>query len=111
MGLRSLLGHLGPSRRRALLVAVPAGAVCGLLLLLTPQDALVGLRTSPLLFGAVCLAALANALVFVELLRYFVPQFSGWSESRHFRWVGVAFLLLCAVQYAGVRVALSVHAL
>jgi hypothetical protein len=53
--------------------------------------------------------ALSTAVVVLEMIRGISLRLAGWSDERHFIWVGVTFVLLFIIQYTGVRVALSAH--
>jgi len=58
----------------------------------------------------VAVGALSNAIVILEMIRGISPRLAGWSDERHFIWVGVTFVVLFIIQYTGIRVALSAHA-
>jgi hypothetical protein len=107
MAFRGFFSDLTPKRRVALMVAI-------VLWIATAYWFVFGVFRVPAsqlpLYTAVVFAgfgALSTAVVVVEMVRGISSRYSSWSDERHFLWVALVFAGLFAMQYTGLRIALS----
>jgi uncharacterized membrane protein len=107
MAFRGFFSDLTPKRRVALMVAI-------VLWIATAYWFAFGVFQVPASqwppYTAVVFAgfgALSTAVVVVEMVRGISSRLSSWSDERHFFWVGLVFAGLFAMQYTGIRIALS----
>lgn len=53
--------------------------------------------------------AFGTAVLALEVLRSMSARMLTWSEKKYFRWVGIIFVALFAIQYVGIRMVVSGH--
>ena len=107
MAFRGFFADLTPERRVALMVAI-------VLWIATNYWFVFGIFRVPssqwpphmaVVFAGI--DALSTAVVVVEMVRGISSRLSSWSDEKHFFWVGLVLAGLLAIQYTGIRIALS----
>ena len=109
MAFRRFFSDLTPERRVALMVAIVLWIATNYWF----EFGVFHLPSSqwPPLVAVVFagIGALSTAVLVVEMVRGISSRLSSWSDERHFFWVGLVFAGLLAMQYTGIRIALSSH--
>ena len=109
MSLDRFFPHLTPKRKVALAGAIVLWVASGGAFLLAVTQVSPALWPPYAVVVVVAVGALSAAVVIIEMIRGVSSRLAGWSDERHFIWVGLTFAALFVIQYTGIRVALSTH--